>query len=236
MADEKKKDAPPSIDAKAMEAALNAAVARGVKAAQEEQRVRDEALARQQANLQSQSAAERKAAEMKQQRAKEDEGLDTMSRAEFGQLMFSRITDHITQHLDKAIGTMEKGLESKLAQVDRLSIKEEIKAAEGMPHFNKLKEATGEVLKERPELSVSDAYHIAAGRNKTQVAEWDTELKAEEAKKAPPLRFGGLLPTSNAGPSEPGSKMTPKDAADAAWVEASKGLDMANMFNASPVT
>lgn len=220
------------IDPNDIQAAIQAAIERGVKTASERTALELKKTEQQVQEERKKMSLDEKRA---QARAEEDAKLGEMSRAEFGNVMFQRIVEALSDRLDTALKGVEEKFSNQFKEVSRLSVKDEITQAKDLPHFEKLKPGIAEVLKERPELPIADAYHIARGRNSEDFNKWETEARQEEAKANPPKRFGGLLPTSGVGIVKD-EKMSEKAAADAAWNELTKGVDVTALFSSADVT
>ncbi len=150
--------------------------------------------------------------------------IEKMSRADFGNYLIDKVTKeglvplHHTMQQDRDVRTRE----SLVNQVRD--------AAASHPDFNKWHVEIKEITKTHPSLNVEEAYQLARNRDTDKSAGIDTELsKAAEEKVAKrageegtvtPIapKFGGLLPTSGMTAEKEDGEMTPKDAAEAAWI------------------
>jgi len=146
----------------------------------------------------------------------EDRDVDAMTNGE--------LVEHITKQVSSSILTpIQKQLTDLSTRMEKDTLSTQINtAAATYPDFWEYREEIQNRVKDNPNMSMDDAYHLALKDNKGKTEELarkrtEDAAAAKAAEDAKKPAFAGLLPTSNL--SSASTKMQPKDAAQAAWDE-----------------
>lgn len=154
----------------------------------------------------------------------DDVDLEKMSRAELMKYMSSAIIKDVNkalkpvaQRLDEITSTTERS--AVAAQVDKARAKYE--------DFDEWKAEINQLHKENPGLNVDRLYTLARAENPDKVAELTAKAKEQSEKSGGDKKpFLGLTPTStnSADDNDDDGRMSPQDAATAAFDEAFKDI------------
>ncbi len=157
--------------------------------------------------------------------------LERMSRADLVQHITNSI---LTQARTEIIEPLNARMKEGEDKAERRGIQGEIDAAaKQYDDFYDHQKPMKEILDKHPSLSIDEAYQLARQQNPDlgkAKADEKAETAAEESKKEAETRsseYGGLLPTS--GRTAPNDKMSPEDAAEAAYAEIIEGTPHESM-------
>ncbi len=150
----------------------------------------------------------------------EADDLETLPRADFAKYIVDLIDKRVTpkiQELDEKLKTVETGVQA----VDtKTAIKE---FAEKHPDFWEWKDELQAIMKEVPGITVERAYRLVRAENPAKAKQLDERLSEASGKKR--QAFGGLTPTSGRAAKQ--TKLSPSEAAEAAWEQTMADLEAA---------
>lgn len=154
----------------------------------------------------------------------DDENLEILPRRDFARRMmesFQQIAERTMKPLVDEVHDTRQAISTE--QYTR----EAVAFAERTPDFSEWKDEMMAIAKENPNLSIARIYALAKAENPQKAQEIDTKLSdarkkdeekraQEAAKKKKPL---ALAPSGPASGTPRNQKMSPKEAAEAAWEE-----------------
>lgn len=151
--------------------------------------------------------------------AEEDAKINEMSRADFANMIFNRITEHLTEAVGASFQRMSTAYDERFKGLDALLAERQVGEAEKEPFFADFKEDVAAKMQERPGLSPLEALRLVKAEKPEKLTELSTKADAAAKEKAASEKrpFGGFFPTNGVSTAKDTSKMTPAEAADAAW-------------------
>jgi len=147
--------------------------------------------------------------------------LEVLSRAEFAQ----HITNVLSKQFKSQIEEIAKQINEIRTGVQEVDTKTTIKEfAAQHKDFWDWQDELRAIVKETPGISIERAYKLARAENPKKARELDEKYNPSEVGKKRQA-FGGLTPTS--GRTAKSTKMSAKDAAEAAWEQTMADLEAA---------
>lgn len=164
----------------------------------------------------------------------EEGDLELMPRAQFIDHMTKKILQAVNEQVVKPLSSKMQGIATVTEQ---RTIQEQVaKVAEKNPDVYEWKEELVALSQQHPTLSVAQLYKLARDDDPDKASKMDQKYKKNESddkdqERKIKLSFGGLTPTGSSGSrSAENRKMSPKEAADAAWEETVKSMGAEPMF------
>ena len=161
---------------------------------------------------------------------REEVDLEKLSRKDF----MGVIVQALTKHLDEKLKPIAEGAEQTSVRLQRDDMRRQLKEIEDnpdmYPDFDEFADEVQEVLKEKGNLSLDEAFALARHRNPDKTKELtDKRIKKEtEEADAKKPDFLGFTPTS--GKSSPNKKMTEAQASEDAWDKTIAGTPAAALL------
>jgi hypothetical protein len=145
--------------------------------------------------------------------------------AHIGDSILARMKKELIDPLTKQISDLD-------GKSDRRMVSDDVaKAQEKYADFGQFTNEIAAMIKEKPDLSVDEAYALSKHNNPAKVEELEkvaAEQAAKEKSEKESTEFGGLLPTS--GLTAKNDEMTMKDASEAAFNEIFVGTPLEKML------
>lgn len=180
-------------------------------------------VARKRAEEQARRTAEEETTIDDEEQEPDEAVLETMPRSAFSKYLLKAFQ----RNLDAALKPVTEAVQKAQQTAVSVDVKTQVeKFADQHPDFPEWKDEMLALAKDNPTLSVARLYNLAKLENPDKAKEIDKKFKKDEkegeqgkaaaGKKKPAAN--GLTPGGSAGEHKPG-KMTPQQAANAAWEE-----------------